>query len=219
MDISVKNLLDIENNIKTQLDELKIKNNPKIIAVSKTFEIDKILPLLDHGHINFGENKVQEAVEKWSEVKQKNPDIKLHMIGKLQTNKVKFAVKLFDYIHSVDSKKLAKKIADEQNKLNKKLKIFLQVNIGEENQKSGINKNNVRELVSYCKEIGLDLVGLMCIPPINIDPENYFKEMNILNKSLGFSELSMGMSSDFLLAIKYFSTYVRVGSAIFGQRS
>ena len=219
MDISVKNLLDIENNIKTQLDELKINNKPKIIAVSKTFEIDKILPLLDHGHINFGENKVQEAVEKWSEVKQKNPDIKLHMIGKLQTNKVKFAVKLFDYIHSVDSKKLAKKIADEQNKLNKKLKIFLQVNIGEENQKSGINKNNVRELVSYCKEIGLDLVGLMCIPPINIDPENYFKEMNILNKSFGFSELSMGMSSDFLLAIKYFSTYVRVGSAIFGQRS
>ena len=219
MDISVKNLLGIENNIKTQLDELKINNKPKIIAVSKTFEIDKILPLLDHGHINFGENKVQEAVEKWSEVKQKNPDIKLHMIGKLQTNKVKFAVKLFDYIHSVDSKKLAKKIADEQNKLNKKLKIFLQVNIGEENQKSGINKNNVRELVSYCKEIGLDLVGLMCIPPINIDPENYFKEMNILNKSLGFSELSMGMSSDFLLAIKYFSTYVRVGSAIFGQRS
>ena len=208
MDISVKNLLGIENNIKTQLDELKIKNNPKIIAVSKTFEIDKILPLLDHGHINFGENKVQEAVEKWSEVKQKNPDIKLHMVGKL-----------FDYIHSVDSKKLAKKIADEQNKLNKKLKIFLQVNIGEENQKSGINKNNVRELVSYCKEIGLDLVGLMCIPPINIDPENYFKEMNILNKSFGFSELSMGMSSDFLLAIKYFSTYVRVGSAIFGQRS
>ena len=219
MDISVKNLLGIENNIKTQLDELKINNKPKIIAVSKTFEIDKILPLLDHGHINFGENKVQEAVEKWSEVKQKNPDIKLHMIGKLQTNKVKFAVKLFDYIHSVDSKKLAKKIADEQNKLNKKLKIFLQVNIGEENQKSGINKNNVIELASYCKEIGLDLIGLMCIPPINIDPENYFKEMNILNKSLGFSELSMGMSSDFLLAIKYFSTYVRVGSAIFGQRS
>ena len=219
MDISVKNLLGIENNIKTQLDELKINNKPKIIAVSKTFEIDKILPLLDHGHINFGENKVQEAVEKWSEVKQKNPDIKLHMIGKLQTNKVKFAVKLFDYIHSVDSKKLAKKIADEQNKLNKKLKIFLQVNIGEENQKSGINKNDVRHLASYCKEIGLDLIGLMCIPPMNIDPENYFKEMNILNKSLGFSELSMGMSSDFLLATKYLSTYVRVGSSIFGQRS
>ena len=219
MHITVKNLLDIENNIKTQLDELKINNNPKIIAVSKTFEIDKILPLIDHGHTDFGENKVQEAVEKWSGVKQENPAIKLHMIGKLQTNKVKFAVKLFDYIHSVDSKKLAKKIADEQNKLNKQLKIFLQINIGEENQKSGINKNNVRELVSYCNEIGLDIVGLMCIPPINIDPENYFKEMNILNNSLGFSELSMGMSSDFLLATKYLSTYVRVGSAIFGQRS
>ena len=140
------------------------------------------------------------------------------MIGKLQTNKVKYAVKLFDYIHSVDSEKLAKKIADEQNKLNKKIKIFLQVNIGDEDQKSGINKNNVEYLVSYCKEIGLDLIGLMCIPPINIDPENYFKDMNILNKSLGFSELSMGMSSDFLQAIKYSSTHVRIGSSIFGQR-
>ena len=219
MHSTVKNLLDIESNIKIHLDELKINNIPKIIAVSKTFKIDKILPLIDHGHIDFGENKVQEAIEKWSEIKKDNSSIKLHMIGKLQTNKVKFAVKLFDYIHSVDSEKLAKKIADEQNKLNKKIKIFLQVNIGEENQKSGINKNDVRHLVSYCKEIGLDLIGLMCIPPINIDPENYFKEMNILNKSLGFSELSMGMSSDFLLASKYLSTYVRVGSSIFGQRS
>ena len=219
MHSTVKNLLDIESNIKNHLEELKINTNPKIIAVSKTFKIDKILPLLDHGHIDFGENKVQEAIEKWSEIKKANSSIKLHMIGKLQTNKVKFAVKLFDYIHSVDSEKLAKKIADEQNKLNKKIKIFLQVNIGEENQKSGINKNDVRHLVSYCKEIGLDLIGLMCIPPINIDPENYFKEMNILNKSLGFSELSMGMSSDFLLASKYLSTYVRVGSSIFGQRS
>ena len=219
MHSTVKNLLDIESNIKIHLDELKINNIPKIIAVSKTFKIDKISPLIDHGHIDFGENKVQEAIEKWSEIKKNNSSIKLHMIGKLQTNKVKFAVKLFDYIHSVDSEKLAKKIADEQNKLNKKIKIFLQVNIGEENQKSGINKNDVRHLVSYCKEIGLDLIGLMCIPPMNIDPENYFKEMNILNKSLGFSELSMGMSSDFLLASKYLSTYVRVGSSIFGQRS
>ena len=218
MHSTVKNLLDIESNIKIHLDELKIKNIPKIIAVSKTFKIDKILPLIEHGHIDFGENKVQEAIEKWSEIKKNNSSIKLHMIGKLQTNKVKFVVKLFDYIHSVDSEKLAKKIADEQNKLNKKIKIFLQVNIGEENQKSGINKNDVSHLVSYCKEIGLDLIGLMCIPPINIDPENYFKEMNILNKSLGFSELSMGMSSDFLLATKYLSTYVRVGSSIFGQR-
>ena len=218
MHITVKNLLDIENNIKLYLDKLNLNNSPKIIAVSKTFKIDKILPLIEYGHIDFGENKVQEAIEKWTEIKKKNLAIKIHMIGKLQTNKVKYAVKLFDYIHSVDSEKLAKKIADEQNKLNKKIKIFLQVNIGDEDQKSGINKNNVEYLVSYCKEIGLDLIGLMCIPPINIDPENYFKEMNTLNKSLGFSELSMGMSSDFLQAIKYSSTHVRIGSSIFGQR-
>ena len=141
------------------------------------------------------------------------------MIGKLQTNKVKFAVQIFDYIHSVDSEKLAKKIADEQNKINKKIKIFLQINIGDENQKSGINKNDLNQLVSYCKEIGLDLIGLMCIPPANVDPENYFEEMNKLNKSFGFKELSMGMSSDYLIAAKNFSTYVRIGSSIFGQRS
>ena len=218
MHITVKNLLDIENNIRVYLDKLKFNNSPKIIAVSKTFKIDKILPLIEHGHINFGENKVQEAIEKWTEIKKKNSAIKIHMIGKLQTNKVKYAVKIFDYIHSVDSKKLAKKIADEQNKIKKKIKIFLQVNIGDENQKSGINKDDVENLVSYCKEIDLNLIGLMCIPPINIDPENYFKEMNILNKSLGFSELSMGMSSDFLQAIKHSSTHVRIGSSIFGQR-
>ena len=218
MHITVKNLLDIENNIKLYSDKLNLNNSPKIIAVSKTFKIDKILPLIEHGHIDFGENKVQEAIEKWTEIKKKNSAIKIHMIGKLQTNKVKYAVKLFDYIHSVDSEKLAKKIADEQNKLNKKIKIFLQVNIGDEDQKSGINKNNVEYLVSCCKEIGLDLIGLMCIPPINIDPENYFKEMNTLNKSLGFSELSMGMSSDFLQATKHSSTFVRIGSSIFGQR-
>ncbi len=168
--------------------------------------------------MDFGENKVQEAVEKWTEVKTINPKIQLHMIGKLQTNKVKFAVKLFDYIHSVDSKKLAKKIADEQSKINKNIKIFLQVNIGDEGQKSGINKNELKQLVSYCKQINLDLIGLMCIPPANINPEIYFDEMKNLNKSLGFKELSMGMSSDFLLAAKNESTFIRVGSSIFGQR-
>ena len=215
----VKNLLDIENNIKVQINKLNITNHPKIIAVSKTFKIDKILPLIEHGHINYGENKVQEAVEKWSEVKKTNSKLKLHMIGKLQTNKVKYAVQIFDYIHSVDSQKLAKKIADEQNKINKKIKIFLQVNIGNEDQKSGVNKIQTSELASYCKDIGLDLIGLMCIPPINFDPESYFEEMNKLNKDLGFTELSMGMSSDYLTAVKYLSTYVRVGSSIFGQRS
>ena len=216
---TVKNLLDIEDNIKNYLNKLNIKNNPKIVAVSKTFKIDKILPLIEHGHVNFGENKVQEAVEKWTGIKNVNSNIKLHMIGKLQTNKVKFAVKIFDYIHSVDSIKLAKKIADEQNKIGKKVKIFVQVNIGDENQKSGISKDDLDQLVSYCKEIGLDLIGLMCIPPFNIDPERYFEEMRELNKSLNFVELSMGMSSDFLIAAKYLSTYVRIGSSIFGERS
>jgi len=216
---TVKNLIDIENNIKVYLNKLNINSNPKILAVSKTFKIDKILPLIDHGHIDYGENKVQEAIEKWTEIKKTNLKLKLHMIGKLQTNKVKFAVQIFDYIHSVDSKKLAKKIADEQNKINKNIKIFLQVNIGDENQKSGVNKKDVRQLVYYCKEIGLDLIGLMCIPPVDVDPEKYFHEMNRMNKSLNFSELSMGMSSDFLKASKHFSTYVRIGSSIFGQRS
>jgi len=218
MHFTVKNLLDIENNIKFHLEKLKIDKNPKIVAVSKTFKIDKILPLIDYGHIDFGENKVQEALEKWTEIKKANSKIKLHMIGKLQTNKVKFAVQIFDYIHSVDSEKLAKKISDEQIKINKKIKIFLQVNIGEENQKSGINKQDVIKLASFCKEINLDVIGLMCIPPQNIDPENFFKEMNILNRNLGFSELSMGMSSDFILAAKHSSTYLRIGSSIFGQR-
>ena len=186
---------------------------------SKTFEINKILPLIEYGHIDFGENKVQEAIEKWTEIKKKNSKVKLHMIGRLQTNKVKFAVQIFDYIHSVDSEKLAKKIYDEQNKVGKKIKIFLQVNIGNEDQKSGISKNHVIQLANYCKEIGLDLIGLMCIPPINVDPESYFEEMKELNDSLGFGELSMGMSSDFLIASKYLSTYIRIGSSIFGARS
>ena len=216
---TVKNLLDIENNINIYLKKLNIINNPKIVAVSKTFKIDKIQPLIDYGHIHYGENKVQEAIEKWTELKKNNSKIRLHMIGKLQTNKVKFAVQIFDYIHSVDSIKLANKIAVEQNKIKKNIKIFLQINIGNENQKSGINKNEIDQLVSFSKEIGLDVIGLMCIPPANIDPQGYFEEMNKLNKSLGFSELSMGMSSDFLLATKHLSTYVRIGSSIFGERT
>ena len=215
----IKNLLDIENNIKDNLNKLSINNYPKIIAVSKTFKIDKILPLIEYGHIDYGENKVQEAVEKWTEIKKINSKIQLHMIGKLQTNKVKFAVKLFDYIHSVDNKKLAKKIADEQSKINKRIKIFLQVNIGEENQKSGINRKEVSDLFSYCKEINLDVIGLMCIPPANTDPISYFTEMEELTNNLDFKELSMGMSSDYLKACKYSSTYLRIGSSIFGQRS
>ena len=219
MHSTVKNLLNINNNIKNYLDKLKINKKPKVIAVSKTFKIDKIMPLIEFGHIDYGENKVQEALEKWRDIKKEKSEIKLHMIGRLQTNKVKFAVQLFDYIHSVDSEKLAKKISDEQNKIKKKIKIFLQVNIGNESQKSGIDKTDSSQLVNYSRKIGLDVIGLMCIPPVNTDPENYFKQMSELNNELGFSELSMGMSSDFLMAVKHSSTFVRVGSNIFGQRT
>jgi len=218
MSLVVNNLNNIEKQIKSKVKDLNIIKFPKIIAVSKTFKLSQIMPIIEYGHCDFGENKVQEALEKWSIIKEKNKNIKLHLIGKLQTNKVKSAVQIFDYIHSVDNERLAKKIVEEQKKISKKIKIFLQVNIGNESQKSGINKNDIKDLVLYCNKIELNVIGLMCIPPANIDPENHFKEMSELNKSLGFKELSMGMSSDFLEAIKYSSTYVRVGSAIFGLR-
>ena len=218
MHTTVKNLIDIQKKIEYELSLINNRNLPKIIAVSKTFKIDKILPLIEHGHLDFGENKVQEAVDKWSEIKKKKSNIQLHMIGGLQTNKVKFAVKLFDYIHSVDSIKLAKKIADEQIKIDKDIKIFIQVNIGNEDQKSGINKHEIKKLIDYCKELKLNIVGLMCIPPVDKDPLNYFNEMNEINHMYGFTELSMGMSADYLDAAKKNSTYLRIGSSIFGQR-
>ena len=215
---SVQNLTDIENKIKSNLNNLNIKELPKIIAVSKTFSIDKIQPLINHGHLHFGENKVQEAIEKWSDIKKKSPEIQLHMIGKLQSNKVKFAIKLFDFIHSVDNKKLMKKISDEQKKLNKKIQVFLQVNIGNEPQKSGIEEDNIQDFINYSEELNLNLLGLMCIPPADKDPIIFFEKMNTLNKKFGFKELSMGMSSDYLKAAENFSTYLRIGSSIFGQR-
>ena len=214
----VKNLIDIQKKIEFEQNILNYKNLPKIIAVSKTFKIDKILPLIEHGHLDYGENKVQEAVDKWTEIKEKKPNIQLHMIGGLQTNKVKFAVKLFDYIHSVDSEKLAKKIADEQLKIHRKIKIFIQVNIGDESQKSGINKNEINNLLSYCKKLDLTVVGFMCIPPAKDNTAIYFNEMNKLNKIYSFTELSMGMSSDYLEAVQSNATYLRIGSSIFGQR-
>jgi len=216
---TIQNLLDIQKKINSVLDTLKVNKVPKIIAVSKTFGMDKILPLIEHGHLDFGENKVQEAVEKWSDVKTNNKSLKLHLIGGLQTNKVKIAVKLFDFIHSVDSEKLAKKIFDEQQKQKKKIKIFIQVNIGDEHQKSGVNKSSVSDLYSYCKTLDLDVVGLMCIPPIEKPSDIFFKEMSILNTNLNLNELSMGMSSDYLEAISHGATYVRIGSKIFGERS
>ena len=215
---SVKKYNDIVNSIKLELEGQKNIIFPKIIAVSKTFQLERIIPLIEYGHLDYGENKVQEALDKWSDIKKKNSKIKLHLIGGLQTNKVKFAVKIFDYIHSVDSKKLAKKIADEQIKQNKKVKLFIQINIGNEEQKSGVSKIDLIDLFNYCKDLNLEIVGLMCIPPVNKDPKQYFKEMNLLNHSLGLKELSMGMSSDFLKASMHSATFLRIGSAIFGKR-
>jgi len=219
MHLTVQNLVNIKAEINSNLSNQKNHKVPKIIAVSKTFSMDKIKPLIEYGHLDFGENKVQEAVKKWSDIKLSKSNLKLHLIGGLQTNKVKYAVKLFDYIHSVDSEKLAKKISEEQVKQNKKVKVFVQVNIGNEDQKFGVNKSLVSELCNYCKTLDLEVVGLMCIPPLNEPSEIYFKEMSELNKELNFKELSMGMSSDYLNAIKNSATYVRIGSNIFGERN
>ena len=175
--------------------------------------------LIDHGHLHFGENKVQEAIEKWSEIKKKKSNIQLHLIGKLQTNKVKFAVKLFDYIHSVDNEKLAKKISSFQKIENKNLKIFIQVNIGEENQKSGIHVSKLAKFYTFCKDLNLNIVGLMCIPPVDGDADIYFKKMQELKKQFNFKDLSMGMSSDYLDALKYNASFLRIGSSIFGNRN
>ena len=213
---SVQKLIQIEKLVKSKNTDLK---KITVIAISKTFKLEKILPLIDYGHLDYGENKVQEALDKWSDIKSKKPDIKLHLVGKLQSNKVKFAVKVFDFIHSVDTKKLAKKIAEEESKLKKKIKIFIQVNIGNEDQKSGVNREELEGLFLYCKSLNLDVIGLMCLPPANHDPDPFFSELNELNKKFNLTELSMGMSSDYVKAIEHSSTYLRIGSEIFGQRS
>ena len=212
---TIKNLIYIEDLIKSKVNHDKL---PKIIAVSKTFPIENILPLIDHGHLHYGENKVQEALDKWTDIKNQNNNIKLHLIGGLQSNKVKFALKIFDYIHSLDSEKLANKIADEQEKQGKKPKIFIQVNIGNEDQKSGIKKENLINFYNFCKNLKLDIIGTMCIPPNDENTANYFFEMKQINQGLNFKELSMGMSGDYLEAIQNKATFVRIGSKIFGNR-
>ena len=219
MHYSIQNLIIIKKEINSKLNKVESNDTPKIIAVSKTFSLDKILPLIEYGHQDFGENKVQESIEKWSIEKQKNKNIRLHLIGKLQRNKVKSAVEIFDYIHSVDNKKLAKKISEEQIKQNKNVKIFMQVNVGNENQKSGIDVENLEDLYAYCKEIKLDIVGLMCIPPISNNPEKYFSKLKLLKDKFKLENLSMGMSGDYLKAINYSATHLRIGTGIFGLRS
>jgi len=217
---TVQNLLNINTQIKAKINELKYNNyKTEIIAISKTFSISHILPLIDYGHIHFGENKVQEAVEKWMEIKTNNKNIKLHMVGKLQTNKVKIALKVFDFIHSLDNLKLAKKISEEQKIYEIKPKIFIQINIGGESQKSGISVENLLDFFHECKKLDLNIIGTMCLPPIDKDPEIFFSNMLKINNDLKLKELSMGMSEDYLKAIKYYSTYLRVGSKIFGPRS
>ena len=218
---TVQNLIDIKNEIEEKINELNFSNyNPEIIAVSKTFNIEQIQPLLQYGHSHYGENKVQEATEKWTEVKKKNKLIKLHMLGKLQTNKVKDAIKTFDFIHSVDSEKLAKKISHEQIKLGLKPKIFIQINIGKENQKNGIAIEELDNFYTKCtQDLGLNIIGLMCLPPNDNNTSNYFSKMQHLVNQLKLKEISMGMSNDYLEAIKYHSTYLRIGSKIFGERN
>ena len=206
--------------IKSKISSLKPNKPVNIIAVSKTFDLNYIKPLISHGHLHFGENKVQEATSKWTQQKKENENLKLHMIGKLQSNKAKDAVELFDYIHSVDNQKLADTLAKHQMNLNKNLEYFIQVNIGNEIQKSGIPVSELDPFYNYCvNDINLKVIGLMVIPPINQSAEKYFKSLNELNKSLALENLSMGMSADFIDAIKYESTFVRVGSSIFGSRS
>ena len=208
------------NKIQSNISKSNNSKSPKIIAVSKTFSLDHIKPLIEHGHNHFGENKVQEAETKWLQIKKEKKNLQLHMIGKLQSNKAKQAVKIFDYIHSLDSQKLADILSKSQNEINKSINYFIQVNIGNEKQKSGINYNEVDQFYNYCsKEKKMNILGLMAIPPQDENTEKYFKSLSDLNSSLGLTELSMGMSSDYIQAINYKASYLRIGSAIFGDRS
>ena len=210
----------LQNKIKEIIDKKQLKTIPQIVAVTKTWPISKIIPLLEMGHIHFGENKIQEAEIKWLDIKNKYNDLQLHMLGKLQSNKTKKAVKLFDYIHSLDNEKLAKKISQHEKELNKKIKLFIQVNLSADNLKSGILLNELKNFYNYCvTELSLNIIGLMCLPPINSDPNKYFKILKNTSENLNLTNLSMGMSTDYEQAILNGSTYLRLGTAIFGERN
>ena len=217
---SVQNLNLVKNKVKEILDRKQLKTIPEIIAVTKTFPLNKITPLLETGHIHFGENKIQEAERKWPEVKKIYKDLQLHMLGKLQSNKAKKAIKLFDYIHSLDNAKLALKLSQYEKELNRKMKLFIQVNIAEESHKSGILLNDLNSFYNYCtKELSLNVIGLMCLPPINSNSNEYFRILKKASENLNLEDLSMGMSADYEQAILNGSTYLRLGTAIFGERS
>ena len=216
----IDNLNFIQNEIKIKIKKLNFLNySPKIIAVSKTFPMKDIIPLINNGHIHFGENKVQEALLKWTKLKEKYEKVELHMLGKLQTNKVKHAVEIFDYIHSLDNLKLANKLADEISKKGKNIKMFIQINLGGEKQKSGIDPSELEQFYKECCNLNLNIIGTMCIPPEIEDPKSYFKKLLELNEMIGLGEISMGMTKDYLEALEYKATFLRIGSGIFGQRS
>ncbi len=210
----------VRSKIKEIISKKQLKTDPNIIAITKTFSIDKIMPLIEFGHLHFGENKIQEAEDKWLTIKNQFKNLKLHMVGKLQSNKAKKAVKFFDYIHSLDNPKLATKLCQYEKELNKKVKIFIQVNLGEESQKSGILLSDVEKFYKYCvNELSLNVIGLMCLPPMDTSPGEYFKILQDTSQKLNLPDLSMGMSSDYEEAILNGSTYLRLGTAIFGERS
>ena len=217
MHSSVINLIDIKDKLNALVNENTRK--PEIIAVSKTFDIQYIKPILEYGHKNFGENKIQEAISKWTSIKKEYTDVKLHMLGKVQTNKAKFLIPLFDYLHSLDNFKLAEKISKEEVKKNKKIKIFIQVNLGQEEQKNGINLKDLDNFYYECKKnLNLDVIGLMCLPPQNENPEKFFQKLKECSDKFGLKDLSMGMSNDYDVACKFGSTFLRIGTKIFGER-
>ena len=216
----MKQLAFIQNKINKIINRKQLKTKPEIVVVSKTFPLENIMALLDHGHIHYGENKIQEAEDKWSEIKKNYKNLQLHMVGKLQTNKVKKAVKLFDYVHSLDSERLALKISQYQKELNKEIKLFIQVNLGGEKQKSGLALNNLHTFYNYCvNELSLNIIGLMCLPPIDSDSVKYFKLLKKISENFNLKELSMGMSSDFEDAVINGSTFLRLGTLILGKRN
>ena len=220
MHSNVKRLNFVKNKVKEILDKKQLKTNPQIIAVTKTFPLNQIMPLLEMGHIHYGENKIQEAEAKWLQLRKKYKNLQLHMVGKLQSNKAKRAVNLFDYIHSLDNEKLALKISQFEKELNKKIKLFIQVNIAEESQKSGVALNDLNNFYKYCTQgLSLNIIGLMCLPPVVLKSKEYFKILKKNSEKFNLKNLSMGMSADYEDAILYGSTYIRIGTAIFGKRN
>ena len=220
MHTTLEKLKRVKNKVNEIISRKQLKTNPKVIVVTKTFPLNKIIPLLENGHIHYGENKIQEAENKWIDTKNRYKNLQLHMIGKLQTNKAKKAVKLFNYIHSLDDDRLALKLSHHEKELNKKVKLFIQVNLAEEPQKSGIMFNDLNNFYNYCtKDLSLNVIGLMCMPPVDSNSQEYFKKLKKAAQQLNLEDLSMGMSSDYEQAILSGSTYLRLGTTILGERN